>query len=313
MKQIVILSGKGGTGKTTFTAAFAQLASEKASTRAVLVDADVDAANLELLLAPQVHETHEYYGGQIASISTELCAGCGWCEAVCRFDAIHAVDGYYTVDPIACEGCATCKTQCPQEAISLLPQLSGRWFVSSSRYGPLYHARLTPAQESSGKLVALLREQAIIRAEEEEAPLLIVDGPPGIGCPVIAAVTGTDLIIVVAEPTSAGIHDMQRALDLAAHFGVQALICINKADLYPEGSDQIQAYCQQHQLPVIGQLPFDLTVTEAMVHGQPITTYQPDGPASHALRGIWEAILEYACENRDNQRSALLHPIEDKR
>lgn len=293
MKQIVILSGKGGTGKTTFTAAFAQLASQEAGTRAVLVDSDVDAANLELLLAPRMHEAHEYVGGQIASIAEDRCTGCGRCAEVCRFDAIHAGAGGYTVDPIACEGCAACKTQCPQDAISLQPQVSGRWFVSTTRYGPLYHARLTPAQESSGKLVSLLKEQAVDRDQEEYYPLLIIDGPPGIGCPVIAAVTGTDLVIVVAEPTAAGIHDMQRVLGLAAHFGVQALVCINKADLYPAGTRHIEDYCQEHQLPVIGQLPFDLAITEAMVHGQTITAYRPDSPASQALRRIWAAALNY--------------------
>lgn len=293
MKQIVILSGKGGTGKTTLTASFAQLASQKASSRAVLVDADVDAANLELLLAPQVEEFHDFVGGQVASIVPERCAGCGYCETVCRFDAIHQVDGYYAVDPIACEGCAACQTQCPNDAILLRPQVAGQWFMSQSSFGPVYHARLAPAQESSGKLVTLLKQQARVRATAEAYPLMIVDGPPGIGCPAIATLSDADLTIVVTEPTAAGIHDMQRALDLAAHFGVQALVCINKADLYPAGADQIMARCAQMNLPVIGQLPFDLTVAEAMVHGQTIITYRPDGPISQALRHIWQRALAH--------------------
>jgi MinD superfamily P-loop ATPase len=296
MKQIVVLSGKGGTGKTTVTAALAHLASEVPSTRAILVDADVDAANLELLLDPQMIESHAFVGGQVAVIAADLCSGCGLCADVCRFNAVRADNGLYTVDPIACEGCATCKTQCPSDAISMLPQISGRWFSSTSRYGPLFHARLSPAQESSGKLVTLLKQQACAHAEEENYPLMIVDGPPGIGCPAIAAVSGADMVIVVTEPTAAGIHDMQRVLDLAAHFGIQSLVCINKADLYPAGTDQITHHCQQNGLPVIGRLPFDLSITEAMVHGQTITAYLPDSPVSRVLREIWQNVRTYVDE-----------------
>jgi MinD superfamily P-loop ATPase len=290
MKQIVVLSGKGGTGKTTVTAALAHLASEDPGTRAILVDADVDAANLELLLASQIVETHEFVGGQTATIAADLCSGCGLCTDVCRFDAVRANNGLYTVDTIACEGCATCKTQCPNDAITMLPQVSGRWFSSVSRYEPLFHARLSPAQESSGKLVTLLKQQAQAYAVEECYPLMIVDGPPGIGCPAIAAVSGADLVIVVTEPTAAGIHDMQRVLGLTAHFGIQSLVCINKADLYPAGTDMITGYCRQHGLPVVGRLPFDLSITEAMVHGQTITAYLPDGPVSRVLREIWQDV-----------------------
>lgn len=291
MKQIAVLSGKGGTGKTTVTAALAHLASQHPDTRAVVVDADVDAANLELLLDPQIIETHEFVGGQVAVIAADLCSGCGLCVDVCRFDAVRADNGFYTIDPMACEGCATCKTQCPDTAITMLPQVSGRWFFSTSRYGPLFHARLSPAQESSGKLVTLLKQQAQTHAVEECYPLMIVDGPPGIGCPAIAAVSGADLVIVVTEPTAAGIHDMQRVLELAAHFGIQSLVCINKEDLYPAGTEQITNHCQQNGLPVVGRLPFDLSITEAMVHGQTITAYLPNSPVSRVLREIWQGIL----------------------
>jgi MinD superfamily P-loop ATPase len=296
MKHIVILSGKGGTGKTTVTAALAHLASQNPGTRAILVDADVDAANLELLLAPHIIETHEFVGGQIAAIAPDLCSGCGLCAEVCRFDAVRADNGNYTIDPMACEGCATCKTQCPDAAITMLPQVSGRWFSSTSRYGPLFHARLSPAQESSGKLVTLLRQQALAHAVKESYTLMIVDGPPGIGCPAIAAVSGADIVIVVTEPTAAGIHDMQRVLGLTAHFGIQSLVCINKADLYPAGTDTITGYCQENGLPMLGQLPFDLSITEAMVHGQTITAYLPDSPASRVLREIWQGILTFVYE-----------------
>ena len=290
MKQIVVLSGKGGTGKTTVTAALAHLASRNPLTRAVLVDADVDAANLELLLNPHIIETHEFVGGQIAVIAADLCSGCGLCADVCRFNAVRVDNGNYTIDPMACEGCATCKTQCTSDAITMLPQTSGRWFFSTSRYGPLFHARLSPAQESSGKLVTLLKQQAHAHAVEECCPLMIVDGPPGIGCPAIAAVSGADVVIVVTEPTAAGIHDMQRVLGLTAHFGIQSLVCINKADLYPAGTEQITTYCQQNGLPVVGRMPFDLSITEAMVRGQTITAYLPDSPVSRVLREIWQDV-----------------------
>lgn len=297
MKQIVILSGKGGTGKTTVTAALAHLASQDPSTRAVLVDADVDAANLELLLEPQFLQTHEFVGGQTATITPDLCTGCGRCAVVCRFDAIRATNGCYTVDVTACEGCATCKTQCPNNAIVMLPRVSGRWFSSISRYGPLFHARLSPAQENSGKLVTLLKQHARTQALDEGFPLVIVDGPPGIGCPAIAAISGADVVIVVTEPTAAGIHDMQRVLGLISHFGIPALVCINKSDLYPAGTDVIAAYCQEKGMPVIGQLPFDLNMTKAMVQGQPITAYLPDGPISKMLHEIWQNALAYLRQN----------------
>jgi MinD superfamily P-loop ATPase len=293
MKQIVVLSGKGGTGKTTVAAALAHLASQDRGTRAILVDADVDAANLELLLAPQLLETHDFVGGQTAAIAAESCAGCGRCADVCRFDAIREADGCYTVDVMACEGCAACKTQCPDDAVVILPRVSGRWFSSLSRYGPLFHARLSPAQENSGKLVTLLKQRATTEALNEGFPLMIVDGPPGIGCPVISALSGADMVIVVTEPTAAGIHDMQRALDLTSHFGVRALVCINKSDLYPAGTDSITDHCQEKDLPVIGRLPFDLTVAEAMVHGETITAYLPDGPISEVLHEIWQSALAY--------------------
>jgi MinD superfamily P-loop ATPase len=297
MKQIVVLSGKGGTGKTTVTAALAHLASQGSDTRAILVDADVDAANLELILKPQLLETYDFIGGQTATITPDLCAGCGWCMEVCRFGAIQQNNGCYSVDPTACEGCATCKTQCPNDAVTMLPRLSGRWFYSISQYGPLFHARLSPAQESSGKLVILLKQRARSQALNEGFSLMIVDGPPGIGCPAIAAVSGADVAIVVTEPTAAGIHDMQRVLDLTAHFGIPALVCINKADLYPAGTDIITSYCQQKGLPVIGQLPFDLSITQAMVQGQTITAYLPDGPISNVLHEIWQNALTYLCKN----------------
>jgi MinD superfamily P-loop ATPase len=292
LKQIVILSGKGGTGKTSVAAAFAHLAaSGDGQDRAVLVDADVDASNLELVLSPHVLETNAFQGGQVAQIDPELCEDCGLCADLCRFEAIDLHDGVYTVDPIACEGCALCFYQCPTGAVRMEAQVAGQWFRSQSRYGPLFHAALWPGQENSGKLVTLVKQQGRLLAMDEGHDLVLVDGPPGIGCPVISAAAGADLALIVTEPTAAGIHDMGRVWATTQHFGVPALVCINKADLYPAGTAEIEACCQREGLPVVGHIPFDTVVTQAMVQGLPVTVYQPDGPVSQALRLAWKQVL----------------------
>ena len=295
MKQLVILSGKGGTGKTSVAAAFAHLAREGSPpVRAVLADTDVDAANLELVLRPEKQEEHEFWGGSIAVIDEALCQGCGTCEQVCRFDAIippASTNGFtYLVDPIACDGCAACVYQCPELAIHMETQLAGYWYRSRSRYGQLFHAELRPAQENSGKLVTLVKQQARLMGLDTQAELVIVDGPPGIGCPVISAASGADLALIVVEPTAAGIHDMERVLKTVRHFRVPPLVCINKADLYLQGSEQIVKYCDQYEIEVVGKIPFDETVTWAMVNGEPVTTYQPDSPASLALVEVWQKV-----------------------
>lgn len=293
MKQLVILSGKGGTGKTSVAAAFAHLAAEgEPPVAAVLADADVDASNLELVLNPRALETHQFIGGSVASIDPELCEGCGRCYEVCRFDAVLPPSGAgpYTVDPIACEGCAACVYQCPEQAIAMSPQVAGLWFRSDSRYGALFHAALLPAQENSGKLVTLVKQQARLLALDEGAAALIVDGPPGIGCPVISAASGADLALIVAEPTSAGIHDLSRVVQTTAHFRVPVIVCINKADIYPAGTEQIESYCRENGIGMAGHLPFDPLVTDAMVRGEPITAYRPDSPAALALRTLWERV-----------------------
>lgn len=297
IKQIVILSGKGGTGKTSVAAAFAHLAAQgDFPIQTVLADADVDAANLELVLAPKMEARTDFWGGQVAQIDPQLCAGCGTCETVCRFDAVHSSSSsggsvaggdVYWVDPIACDGCAACVYQCPEEAIIMQPQMAGEWFHSQSRYGPLFHAALRPAQENSGKLVTMVKQNARLLAMDETIPLVLVDGPPGIGCPVISAVSGADLALIVAEPTAAGVHDMHRVLQTTDHFGVRALVCINKADIYPAGAAQIESFCQEQNIEMVGRIPFDTIVTQAMVQGQPVTAYQPSAPSSLALQDIW--------------------------
>lgn len=286
MKQLVILSGKGGTGKTTVTAALAHLA---AQTRPiVLADADVDAANLGLVLAPVTEETHDFTGGRIAGIGSAICIACGRCAEVCRFDAVRVPSGQgnaYAVDPIACEGCAACFYECPAHAITMMPQRAGQWFVATTRYGPLYHAHLFAGQENSGKLVTLVKQMARLRAFDDEADLLLVDGPPGIGCPVIAALSGANLALIVTEPTVSGAHDLERALGLAAHFNIPAMVLLNKADLGPTQAEAIIAHCAARSVPLIGSLPYDSAVTEAMVRGEPVTA--GNGLMSAALQKAW--------------------------
>jgi MinD superfamily P-loop ATPase len=292
MKQLVILSGKGGTGKTSLAAAFAHLAHDgQHPLQAVLADADVDAANLELVLCPERIETHDFIGGSVAMIDLDHCDGCGICEQICRFDAIQSTPDGYHVDPIACDGCAACVYQCPEQAIQMQPHTVGQWYRSESRYGPLLHADLHPAQENSGKLVTIVKQNARLIAMDTCRQVVIVDGPPGIGCPVISAIAGADMVLVVTEPTSAGIHDMERVLQLAHHFRMPALICINKADIYPTGSDQIEKYCDEHHFKVVGSIPFDETVTRAMIDGEPVTVYQPRTPASLAISQIWLEVI----------------------
>ncbi len=290
MKQLVILSGKGGTGKTSITASFAHLA-HTVSVRAVLADADVDAANLELVLSPHVLEEHDFIGGKIAWIDPQKCEGCGLCKQVCRFDAIAVQEDKYQVDPIACDGCAACVHQCPTSAIRMEPQLAGHWFRSESHYGPLFHAALRPAQENSGKLVTMVKQQARLLAMDGKYPLIIVDGPPGIGCPVISAVSGASMALIVTEPTVAGVHDMERALQMTRHFNIPSAVCINKCDIFGEGAAQIKAYCLDQKIAVIGQIPFDPNVTKAMVNGEPVTAYRTASPASMEINGLWKNLV----------------------
>ena len=288
MKQLVILSGKGGTGKTSVAAALAHLASQELPI--VLADADVDAANLELVLDPIRLEEQVFMGGQIAVIDPDRCQLCGVCHDVCRFDAILPGDDEYRVDPLACEGCASCMYQCPEGAIHMEEQQAGLWFRSDTRFGPLFHAHLFAAQENSGKLVTMVKQQGRLLAMDEGRELLIVDGPPGIGCPVISASAGADLALLVVEPTVSGIHDLERALGTVTHFRVPALVCINKADLNSVQTSAIEAFCTAQGIEVVGKLPFDTIVTEAMVQGQPVTAYQPDGVMASALRDAWTRV-----------------------
>ncbi len=291
MKQLVILSGKGGTGKTTVTAAMAELAARDLSV--VLADADVDAANLHLLLSPTRQEQHIFASGQVAVIDKEECAGCGSCEVVCRFDAVlPPADGReiaFRVDATACEGCAACFYMCPSEAVRMETQLAGHWFLSDTRFGPLVHAHLKAGGENSGKLVTLVRQQAKELAESPERSLVLVDGPPGVGCPVISALSGVDLALMVAEPTVSGVHDLQRAMGTAKHFGVETVVVINKTDINPSMACSIEELCRAQGVEVVGKIPYDPVVTEAMVQGEPVTSYSNgnSGELLSVLSSIW--------------------------
>jgi MinD superfamily P-loop ATPase len=290
VKQVVVLSGKGGTGKTTVAAALAHLASQEASI--MLVDADVDASNLELVLAPAERERHAFFSSKVAVINPELCEACGRCQEVCRFDAVipPAEEGEpFSIDPVACEGCAVCSFQCPAEAIHMEEPQDGLWFLSDTRFGPLLHAHLFAGQENSGKLVAEVRQRAAAIARQDGQAYAIIDGPPGIGCPVIAATTGTDLALIVIEPTVSGIHDLERILGVTEHFGVPAMVCINKYDINLRKSREIDDYCRMLGIEVVGRVPFDTVVTEAMVQGRPVTVHE-DGAVSRELRQVWDLL-----------------------
>ena len=299
MKQLVILSGKGGTGKTTVAAALAHLASQ--AVRIVIVDADVGAANLELVLAPEVQEEHAFYSSNVAVIDPELCEACGECYDVCRFDAVtppndRSDSDAYVIDPLACEGCAVCYYRCPAEAISLAEPQDGLWFRSETAFGPLVHAHLLAGQENSGKLVSEVRQQARKIATAAGQAYVVIDGPPGIGCAVIAAATGVDLVLVVIEPTVSGLHDLERVLGVTGHFNIPALVCTNKCDINLEKSQEIDDYCARRGIPVVGHVPFDTVVTEAMVQGKPVTAYE-DGPVSRELRSVWERVQASLAKN----------------
>jgi MinD superfamily P-loop ATPase len=290
MTHLVILSGKGGTGKTTVAAALAHLASQELPV--VLADADVDASNLELLLNPKELERHDFAGGKSALIAPEKCTGCGVCAEVCRFEAIVSSGETYRVAALACEGCAACYYQCPEEAIRLEERRAGLWFRSDTPFGPLFHAHLYAGQENSGKLVTTVKQSARSMALNTGAKLLLVDGPPGIGCPVISACTGADLALHVVEPTASGIHDLKRILATTDHFGVPSKVVINKADINPMRSDEIASFCETQRVEVVGCIPYDTIVTQAMVQGVPVTAFA-DGLVTHALREIWQSIRNH--------------------
>jgi MinD superfamily P-loop ATPase len=283
VKEITVLSGKGGTGKTSLTASFAEL-----TQNSVLTDCDVDAPDLHMLLKPEVLETKEFKASRVAVIDPDTCVECGKCEENCRFDAIEK----QVVDPILCEGCGVCAYICPVAAIELEKRVSGYAFISKTNYGPMSHALLNPGEENSGKLVALVRQNAKKVAKKENCELIINDGPPGIGCPVIASLGGVDMGLIVTEPTLSGIHDMERALGLLDHFKIPGLVCVNKYDINEENTARIVEFCESNGVEVVGKIPFDPIVTDAMVAGKPVVEYAPKSIIGKAIEELWEKTLE---------------------
>jgi MinD superfamily P-loop ATPase len=280
MKEIIVLSGKGGTGKTSIVGSLAALAESK-----VLADCDVDAADLYLLLSPSIKKEEEFWSGQVACIDQEKCTQCGLCQELCRFGAIQD----YRVDAIACEGCGFCLHICPTSAITMQDNLSGHLFVSETKYGPLVHARLGIAQENSGKLVARVRQEAKQIAEAQNLEFIISDGPPGIGCPVISSLSGTDLALLVTEPSLSGMHDLERVLAVCRHFGVPAVVCINKYDINEDNTREIEEYCASRGVDVIARIPFDDVDTHALARGLPVVEYS-EGAVSREIERLWRQI-----------------------
>jgi MinD superfamily P-loop ATPase len=280
VKEVVVLSGKGGTGKTSIVGALAVLAKNN-----ILVDCDVDAADLHLILRPELREEHEFWSGQTAFIDRNICTECGLCREVCRFQAINNL----MVDPISCEGCGFCSQVCPVQAINMRENLAGHWFLSGTKYGLLVHARLGIAQENSGKLVATVRKQAREAAEKERASYIISDGPPGIGCPVISSLSGADMALLVTEPSISGIHDLERVLGVCRHFGVEAIVCINKHDINEDNTRRVERFCLSQGVEVVAKIPFDSVIIEAMVHGVPVVEYIGNG-VTQELERLWRFV-----------------------
>jgi len=330
MKELVVISGKGGTGKTSVVAAFASLASCK-----VLADCDVDAADLHLVLAPEIRSRQEFLSGHEAVIRQEACIGCGACLANCRFGAVKQTSGSditwmfratnatcddcdscsrscpskaadmikamkeasgdsdraaFAIDPISCEGCGVCVDTCPAAAISFPERVAGEWYISDTRHGPMVHARLGIAAENSGKLVTIVRQQAKAIAEQQQVALILVDGPPGIGCPVIASITGASLVLIVTEPTLSGEHDLRRVAELARHFRIPAYLCVNKWDINPSTTETVEKAAEGLGVKPLGRIRYDAAVTRAQVQGKSLVEFSENGAAAD-VRGLWENVL----------------------
>jgi MinD superfamily P-loop ATPase len=283
MRELVVISGKGGTGKTSITAAFASLVQNS-----VLCDADVDAADLHLILNPDIKKNTDFMGGHEAIINLDKCTQCSQCIELCRFNAISDT---FEVDPIECEGCGVCVDLCPEQAIDFPETICGKWYISNTRFGPMVHARLGIAQDNSGKLVSLVRQEAKKIAEQENIDLILTDGPPGIGCPVIASIGQATAVLIIAEPTVSGLHDMERVGLLAKHFNIPAMICINKFDLNLDQTQNIENYARDNDISIVGKISFDTTFVKAMILSQTVFEYSNNSQASIEIRQVWDNIM----------------------
>ena len=283
MRELVILSGKGGTGKTSLTAAFASFADNM-----MLCDADVDAADLHLLMAPDIKQKTDFKGGNEAIINPDKCTQCGLCIELCKFSAI---DQTFEIDTIECEGCGVCYDLCPEQAIDFPVKTCGEWYISETRFGPMVHARLGIAEENSGRLVALVRQEAKKIVQNKNIDLILTDGPPGIGCPVIASIGQANAILIITEPTVSGIHDLKRVGELAAHFRIPAMICVNKYDLNLDQTKVIEDFAKEKGMAFTGKIPFDKNFTESMIQGKNIIETDKESQASLAVKEIWENVM----------------------
>jgi len=303
MKEIVVISGKGGTGKTSLTAAFASIASKEG--KAVFADCDVDAADLHLVFAPEIRERHEFISGHVARIDPGTCIaavkpeGCRRCMELCRFDAVvPSPDGSVRIDEGSCEGCGVCVRFCPVQAIAFPERRCGEWYVSETRFGAFVHAALDTRAENSGKLVTTVRKEAKRIAVERGSDWIIVDGSPGTGCPVIASITGADTVVVVTEPTLSGQHDLERVASLTRHFDIPLCVCVNKADINPAQAEETSRWCERNSIPFLGMIPYDRDVTRAQIRGESVIEYQEANPGNDAegaivsrvITGIWDAV-----------------------
>lgn len=285
MTELVVLSGKGGTGKTSVLASLAALAGD-----AVIADCDVDAPDLHLVLAPRPGRRHDFVSGFRAAVDADACTTCGLCVEHCRFDAVSCDAGTAAIGMLACEGCGVCARVCPEHAVEMVPRRAGEWMRSPTRFGPMVHARLAVGGSSSGKLVSLVKQQARLTAELERRPLVLLDGPPGTGCPVIASLSGASMALVVTEPTAAGLHDLVRVLELARHFRVPAAVCVNRWDLYPEGASAIADRAGRDGVPVLGRIAYDPQVTAAQVAATTVVEW--GGRAAADIRRLWRRLGE---------------------
>ncbi len=286
MHEVVIISGKGGAGKTSITGAFAHLAQNH-----VICDLDVDAPDLHLLLAPKIKESTAFISGNEAFINASQCTTCGVCAEVCRFDAIVQKTDAYEVVPIRCEGCNVCVSLCPEKAIDFPARKCGNWYISETRFAPMVHAQLFPGEENSGKLVIEIKKQAHALAKERGLSLILADGAPGIGCPVISSLSGVSLAVVVTEPTVSGRHDLVRVADLCAHFRIPVAVFINKFDLNTNETERIEMFCKERDYPVICKFPHHKGVTKAMIKAKVITEYD-EAALGGLLQDAWEKVLE---------------------
>ena len=285
MKQVTIISGKGGTGKTSITAA---LAATQANT--IFTDCDVDAADLYLLLSPDIQKRYAYPGAPVAEIDQEKCTSCGICESLCRFDAIKEENGIFQVIDFNCEGCKLCMHACPEEAIDMKQSHNSEWYESKTRFGPMIHAHLGIGEDLSGKLVSQLRERAREVAKQKNAGYILTDGPPGVGCPVIASITGTDLGLVITEPTMSGLNDLKRVADLASYFNIPLKVVINKYDLNDSMASQIEEYCKQNDFELVAKIPYDKIFLNAMLKQETLSEYDPAHPINEIIQDIHKAI-----------------------